>query len=62
MNALSVSYPKIRRVMQQLRSRKVNEKRFLITVNCFSLKVSICYGQNNCTVIRLMLLCCFTFL
>jgi len=41
MNLLSVSYRKICRVMHQLRSRKVNEKRFLMTVNCFSLKISI---------------------
>ena len=62
MNALSVSYRKMRRAMHQLRRMKVNEKRFLITINCFSLKISISYKQNNCTFIRLMLLCRFTFL
>jgi hypothetical protein len=59
--SLSVSYLKICSVMHQLHNRNVSEKHLLIMVNCFSLKRYIFNKRNNCTVIRLMLLCYFTF-
>jgi hypothetical protein len=56
LNLLSVSYRKMYSVMHQLHNRKVSEKRLLITVNCFSLKISIFNKRNNCIFICLMLL------
>jgi hypothetical protein len=41
LNLLSLSYCKICSVMNQLHNRKVSEKHLLITVNCFSFKISI---------------------
>jgi hypothetical protein len=61
LNFLSVSYRKICSVMHQLHKGKVSEKSVLIMVNCFNLKISVFNKRNNCTFIRLMLLCSFTF-
>jgi hypothetical protein len=61
LNLLPVSYHKICSVIHQLHNKKVSEKHLLIMVNCFSLKRQIFNKRNNCTFIRLMLLCCFTF-
>jgi hypothetical protein len=62
LNLLSVSYRKICGVMRQLHNRKVTEKRLLIIVNCFILKISIFNKRNNCTFICLMLLCYLHFI
>jgi hypothetical protein len=48
LNLLSVSYRKICSIMHKLHNKKVSEKRILIMVNCFSLKIPFFNKRNNC--------------
>jgi hypothetical protein len=59
LNLLSVSYRKICSVMHQLHNRKVSEKRLLIMVNCFSVKISFLIKETT-VLLYVSLLCYFT--
>jgi len=62
MNPLSASYRKICGVRHQHRNGNFNETHILIMDSFISSKISIFNKRNDCTSIRSMLLCQFTFL